>query len=471
MTTEADRAAAARGLVPVLVGVTLVISIVSSLGAPLLPEVAQSLDVSLDAAQWSLTAALLAGTIAAPVLGRLGDGPHRREAILGALAVVFVGSIIAGFADSIGVLVAGRAMQGVGLGVAPVTMAVARDLLPADRVAGVIGLLSVSAAAGVGVGYPLSGLIAGWLGVHYAFLSGAVISGLAIAATLAVVPRSTGAVGAPLDVRGAVVVAAGLVALLLGVGQGSTWGWTSARVLGLFAVAAVILAGWVRLQLATTHPLVDLRLMRHRPVFGADLAAILLGLALYAFLTVVTTFVQMPSEDGFGFDGSALTAGLCLVPFSLSSLAASQAMVPLMRRYGARAILLAGVLMITLAGGFFALVHDALWQAFATMGIIGLGFGFTYGAIPGVIARAVPHWETGSALGLYQVIRSIGFSVGSALTASILAAHLDAATGQPAEDGFVLALWLGVGVCVLAAGACATLPGEREAPVHHDGVM
>ena len=132
MTTEADRAAAARGLVPVLVGVTLVISIVSSLGAPLLPEVAQSLDVSLDAAQWSLTAALLAGTIAAPVLGRLGDGPHRREAILGALAVVFVGSIIAGFADSIGVLVAGRAMQGVGLGVAPVTMAVARDLLPAE---------------------------------------------------------------------------------------------------------------------------------------------------------------------------------------------------------------------------------------------------------------------------------------------------------------------------------------------------
>ena len=152
MTTEADRVAATRGLVPVLVGVTLVISIVSSLGAPLLPEVAQSLDVSLDAAQWSLTAALLAGTIAAPVLGRLGDGPHRREAILGALAVVFVGSIIAGLADSIGVLVAGRAMQGVGLGVAPVTMAVARDLLPADRVAGVIGLLSVSAAAGVGVG-------------------------------------------------------------------------------------------------------------------------------------------------------------------------------------------------------------------------------------------------------------------------------------------------------------------------------
>jgi MFS family permease len=103
-------------LVPVLVGVTLVVSIISSLGAPLLPAVAESLSVSLSSAQWSLTAALLAGAVAAPVLGRLGDGPHRRAAILGALVVVTAGGVVAGMAETLPLLIVGRVMQGTGLG-------------------------------------------------------------------------------------------------------------------------------------------------------------------------------------------------------------------------------------------------------------------------------------------------------------------------------------------------------------------
>jgi MFS family permease len=118
---------------PVLVGITLVVSIISSLGAPLLPDVAKNLDISLPSAQWSLTAALIAGALSAPVLGRLGDGRHRRRAMLGALVIVSAGGIVAGAAGSLPVLVAGRFMQGIGLGLAPIAMAAARDHLGADR--------------------------------------------------------------------------------------------------------------------------------------------------------------------------------------------------------------------------------------------------------------------------------------------------------------------------------------------------
>jgi predicted MFS family arabinose efflux permease len=107
-----------RRLVSVLVGVTMVTGIISSLGAPLIPSVARTLQISLDSAQWSLTAALLSASVAAPIMGRLGDGPRRRETIIGGLAVVLVGSIVAGLAQSLVVLVVGRAMQGVGLGLA-----------------------------------------------------------------------------------------------------------------------------------------------------------------------------------------------------------------------------------------------------------------------------------------------------------------------------------------------------------------
>ena len=454
-------AAGTRALVPVLVVTTLVVSIVSSLGAPLLPEVAAELSVSVSAAQWSLTAALLAGAVAAPILGRLGDGPWRREAILGALVVVCAGGVLAGLARSLPLLIAGRAMQGVGLGLAPIAMAAARAHLPAERAPQVIGLLSVSGAAGVGVGYPLSGLVASELDVFAAFLFGSLLAAIALVLVYLVIPSSRETAGVPLDVPGAVLGSAGVVALLIAIGQGEEWGWTSTAVLVCVALAVLFLAAWVWLQLRTAAPLVELRLLSHRAVTGADGAALLIGVALYMFLTIVTGFVQVPSERGFGFGASPLVAGCVLIPFSVLSLLASRLMWRLAPAVGFRAVLVGGTAMIAAGGVFFALGHTALWESFVTMGLLGVGFGFTFAAIPGMLTRAVPGEEVGSAMGFYQVVRSIGFSVGSALVASILAAHELAGSGLPDQQGYVVAAWIGTGACALAAlwAALLTPPG------------
>ena len=440
-----------------LVGVTMVAGIISSLGAPLIPSVARSLHVSLDSAQWSLTVALLSAGVAAPVMGRLGDGPRRRETLIAGLAIVLAGSVIAGLASSLSVLIVGRAMQGVGLSLAPVTMAAARDHLPAERAGAAIGLLSVAGAAAVGAGYPISGLIAAGVSVHVAFVFGAVISAIALVATVIVVPANHDAAPAKLDLTGSVVVAAGLIALLLAIGQGARWGWGSAPIIALFAAAAIILSVWVRLQLSREAPLIDLRQLRVRPVLTADLAAIVLGVAMYMFLTLVTEFVQEPRTLSYGLGASSLVAGLCLVPFSVMSLLASRASTLLERRLPAALVLVGGSLVIAAAGAFFALAHGALWEAFVVMGAIGIGFGGTFATIPGMIARAVPSGATGSAMGLYQVVRYIGFSLGSAIAASILAGNLIAGGSSVSEHGYVTALWVGSSVCALSALASAAL--------------
>jgi MFS family permease len=424
-----DRNAA---LVPVLIGVTMVTGVISSLGAPLIPSVAQALHISLDSAQWSLTAALLSAAVAAPIMGRLGDGPRRRQTIIGGLAIVFAGSIVAGLAQSLVVLVAGRAMQGVGLGLAPVTMAAARDHLPPVRAGAVIGVLSVAGAAAVGAGYPVSGLIASELDVHAAFFFGAVISGAALLAAVVVIPASSSSLAARLDVKGAVTIAAGLIALLLAISQGQQWGWGSPEIVALFAAAIVTLGLWVRMQLAHDAPLVDLRQLRHRAVLTADLAAVVLGVAMYMFLTIVTEFVQEPRTLSYGLGASTLVAGLCLVPFSVMSLLASRTTAWFTRRL----------------------------SAFATMGVVGVGFGYTFAAIPGLIARAVPGSETGSAMGLYQVIRYIGFSLGSAFVASILAGNT--VLGRVSEHGYVTALWVGTAACAISAVVSWLLSRRRE---------
>ena len=140
-----------------LIFIGLVVAVIGSLGAPLVPTVARASQVSLASAQWSLTITLLVGAVTTPILGRLGDGPHRRTSLLAAIGAVVAGCVLAALPLGFAALLAGRALQGVGLGLVPLAIAVARDALPADRARSAIALLSVTTVAGIGLGYPLPG--------------------------------------------------------------------------------------------------------------------------------------------------------------------------------------------------------------------------------------------------------------------------------------------------------------------------
>ncbi len=119
-----------------------------------------------------------------------------------------------------------------------------------------------------------------------------------------------------------------------------------------------------------------------------------------------------------------------------------------------------GALIIAAGGLVFALQHEQIWGAFVMMGVLGLGFGLTYAAIPGIIVGAVPESETGSATGFYQVVRYIGFSIGSALAASVLAAATPAGSQLPRLSGYTTVIWIGIGICVLAAILGWVLPAH-----------
>ena len=437
----------------------MVTGVISSLGAPLIPSISDDLGVSLSAAQWSLTATLLVGVVSSPVMGRLADGPRRRETLLGGLAVVTVGSVVAALAPSLAVLVAGRAMQGLGLGLVPLGMATARDEVAPEKVPGEIGLLSVAGAAGVGAGYPISGLLAG-IDLSAAFWFGAVVSALAFATAWFFVDSTKGQTAGKLDVTGATLLALGLAALLVAIAEGSGWGWGAPPTVGLFICAIVFLALWAAQQLRVAEPLVDLRLARIPAVLTGNVCATVLGVSMYMFLSAVSEFVQAPKSLGYGFSASVVVAGLCLVPFSVVSILGSRVLPFSTRLLGARNLLPVGSLVIAAGGLIFALFHAHLWAAFAMMAVLGLGFGLTYAAIPGMIVRAVPESETGSATGIYQVVRYIGFSLGSALAASLLAANTPAGSQLPDLTGYTTITWVGIAICVLAAIVAWVLPGS-----------
>ena len=167
--TSSRRRVSPRVLAAVLVFLAVQSTAVASLGTPLLPTVQHVERVSLAASQWTLTITLLAGAVATPLMGRLGDGRLRRLTTVGAVAVMLAGCVLSAIPAGFPAFLTGRALQGAGLGLVPLATAVARDDLPAERSRSAIVLIGVTTAAGIGIGYPLVGLLAQLLGLYAPF--------------------------------------------------------------------------------------------------------------------------------------------------------------------------------------------------------------------------------------------------------------------------------------------------------------
>jgi MFS family permease len=439
-----------RALTRTLLLIALVTAVIGSLGAPLITRVATTLHVSLDAAQWTLTIALLAGAVATPVLGRLGTGRRRRPVVLGTLVVVAVGSLLTVLPLPLGALLIGRAAQGCGLAVTPLMMAAAREHLSPHRRPQVIAMISVVSTAGVGVGYPLAGYLTDLAGVRAAYAAGLVLTMAALATAVRSFPSSAHPAAPRPDPVASLLLTAGLLVLLLALGEISLWVHHLPAAVGLVLLAGVLLAGWALRERTLTWPLIDLRLLRHRAVAGADAAMLVVGTGMYVLLTCVTRYVQTPAAAGYGFGLDTFSAGLFLVPFSLFSFVAGRISLPLRRRMSAAALLSAATVVTLAALVVFALAPGSLAGPLVAMSLLGLGVGGFLSAMPTVILQVTPHHETASAMGVNQVMRTTGFSLGSTLTGLILAAYTPAGAVFPAIQGYRTAAWTGCAVTVAA---------------------
>jgi predicted MFS family arabinose efflux permease len=288
------------------------------------------------------------------------------------------------------------------------------------------------------------------------------VGGALVLAALILPPRS-GGTSRRFDFVGAGLLSLVVIGVSVVLSEGGEWGWASNRTIGIVAASVVLLAVWIPFELRFAHPLVDLRQVRNRSVLTADASGFLISIALYLLLPIIVVFVQIPTSTGFGFGSSLVVSGLVLVPLSVGSFVASRFLVPYERRFGSRTMIPLGSMVFAAGAAFFALEHSALWEAFVTVAICGLGVGFTTGTMPGFIVRAVAQSETGSAMGFYQVVRSIGLTVGSALSAAVLLAHTPHGQELPDVGGFVTTLIIAAGLCLVTAVVSFVLPG-RKAP-------
>src|SRR5580693_2158360 len=346
-----------RLFVPVLVLTGSLLAVVSSLGAPLIPTLSRAEGVSLSTGEWILTIALLTGALATPVMGRLADGPRQRDVILIPLGAVLAGCVLAAVSDGFTVLLIGRALQGLGLGLLPVLMAIARRNLPPGKARPVIATLSVTAVIGVGLGYPLTGLLAQALGFRAAYWFGAIAVAGAMSLAALVLPGRSAGMSRHFDVAGAGLLSLVVAGVSVVLSEGGEWGWSSARSLGLIVASAVLLAAWIPFELRSADPLVDLRQVRNRSVLTADVSGFLINASLYLLVIMIVEFVQIPRSAGYGFAASLVVSGLVLVPLSVCSFLASRFLAVYEQRFGRRTMIPLGSAVFAVAALFFAFEH------------------------------------------------------------------------------------------------------------------
>jgi EmrB/QacA subfamily drug resistance transporter len=425
---------------------------------PALPAIQKDLHTTTTGVTWILTIYLLTASIATPVLGRLGDMFGKEQVLVAVLGMFALGSLVAALSHSIGLLIAGRAIQGFAGAVFPLSFGIIRDEFPPERVAQGIGLISATFGIGGGVGLVAAGAIVDHLSWEWIFWIGLIVTLLALVATLLFVPESPIKVPAKIDWVGAALLAVGLGALLLGISEGPRWGWASARILGLFAVAAASLAAWVRFELRVPEPLVDMQMMRRRAVWTTNVAALLVGFGMFGSFILIPQFVQAPAIAGYGFNATVTEAGLILLPSTAVMLFAGPFAGWLGGRFGSRLPLLIGTACAAAAFTLIALAHDHKWQLYIGTALMGAGIGFAFAAMANLIVEAVDPTETGVATGMNTIMRTIGGSLGAQISATIVSAHVIAGTHIAKEAGYTAAFFLSAFVLVLAFGATLLVP-------------
>lgn len=442
-------------------------SLLQSLVSPVLPTIEHELHTTQNTVTWVLTAFLLSASVFTPILGRVGDMVGKERMLVVTLAALAAGSVVAGLAHSITVLIVARAIQGIGGAALPLSFGIVRDEFPQARVAGAVGIIAAMAAVGGGAGIVLAGPIVEHLNYHWLFWIPMIIASVATVCAWLFVPESPVRTPGHISWSAAVLLSAWLVALLLGVSEGPSWGWGSPQVIGLICLAIVLLVAWVAVELRAAEPLVDMHMMRRRAVWTNNLVAFMFGMGMYAIIGFLPEFVQTPTSAGYGFGASIVQSGLFLLPLTATMFLAGLLSGRIAATIGSKAAVVVGSSTTTCAYLQLALAHQQKWQIYLASTLLGIGLGLAFSAMSNLIVQAVPPAQTGVTSGMNANIRTIGGAIGAAVMSSLVASRI-LADGLPAESGYTRGFFFMAAMTLVAVVAACFIPKEPGAGADPD---
>jgi EmrB/QacA subfamily drug resistance transporter len=432
---------------------------------PAIGEMIKAFHTDAGGVAWTLTGYLVSAAVFTPVFGRLGDMFGKKRLLVIALCLFALGNVLSALGNTLEVVVAGRVLQGTGGGIFPLCFAIIRDEFPRERVRTSIGLISAIAGIGGGLGLVMGGLLVDHATYHWIFWIGAAVAAAAAVAALVLIPESPNRTAGKVDVRGAALLAVGLVIPLLAISRANSWGWADPRTLGSIALGLVLLTIWVAVQRRTAEPLANITTLTRRPVLMTNVATLLTGFGMFGSFILIPQLAEAPVSTGYGFGASATEAGLLMVPGALSMLLVGPLSGRIGDRLGSKVPLALGGLVAALGLALLGVAHSSEAEVVIFATVLFAGIGLAFAAMPNLIVDAVSPLETGQATGFNALVRSVGSSLGSQVSGAVLAGSIIAG-GLPSEESFRLALLISAGVALVAAATSMFIPrvsGEHAA--------
>jgi EmrB/QacA subfamily drug resistance transporter len=387
-----------------------------------IPSIQRSLGATATDLQWIIDSYALVFAGLLLTAGALGDRFGRKRALVFGLAVFFTGSMVGVFADTPTAVIAGRSVMGIGAAfVMPSTLSLLTSIFPPAERRKAIALWAGFAGAGGALGPLIVGFLltdwwifpARWWGS--AFLVTAVATGVVLFIVVLLAPESRDDEATPLDPLGALLSLVGLGALLYGIIEGPTKGWTSTEVISGFVVAVVGLVAFVAWELRTPHPMLPMRFFRAR---GFTLGS---GVITFAFFAMFGFWFLLSQYLQFVRGYSPLLAGVAAMPFAAMLILVAPRSAALGERIGLDAIVACGFAGMTVGFVLMATVEPSspYWRILAPLIVLGGSMGITAAPATGSIMSSVPLNRAGVGSAVNDTSRELGGALGIAVLGSV----------------------------------------------------
>ena len=440
-----------------------------------LPSIKTSLGVSDASLQWILIAYTITFGGFLLLGGRTADLLGRRRVFMAGMALFSVASLACGLAGSMGVLIAARAVQGLGAAViSPATLSIITTAFDegAERNKA-LGIWGAMAGSGAAAGVLFGGILTKYAGWEWIFFVNVPVGALVLALTRGVVRESRAEGLRRFDAVGAVTVTGGLALLVYAISKAPDVGWATGRTIGLLVGAGVLLAAFAAIETRQASPLVPFRIFRTKTLAGANVAGFLLGAVIFANFFVLTLYVQQV----LGF--SALKTGLTFLATAGTLIPVAGLSQALVTKVGVRPVMTVGLALVAGAMVWYAQIPvRGHYAADLLPGYLMMAFGMAFSFIPVSVAAlaGVESHEAGLASGLINTSQQIGGALGVAIASTVAFTHMRTllASGHPQPEaltsGFALAFWVLAGIGVAAVAAAVVLVRSSEVVVEAESV-
>ena len=414
-----------------------------------LPSIQRDLGADLSGLQWIVTGYALTFAALLLVGGKVADAYGRRRIFVIGIVVFTIASLLCGLAGSTDMLIGARVLQGAGAALMnPATLSIIAATFPPAQRGAAIGIWAGVSALALAVGPLVGGLLTEQLSWHWIFFVNVPVGVLGIAASYLFIDETRDETHERLDLPGLATSGVGLFALTYGLIEANTYGWTSARIVGSFVVAASGLVLFVLLERHQRSPMLQLELFRNRTYTGANTVMLLVALAMFG----VFFFVSLYMQNILGY--TAVQAGAAFLPMTVLIILVAPAAGRSSDRFGSRGLVTVGMLLVALQLLLFSrLSEDAsYWNLLPALVVGGIGMAMTMTPTAAAATRAVPVDKAGVGSAVLNSARQVGGTLGIALMGAIVASEAGGEQTPAAfMEGFEASLLVAAAIALAGA--------------------